>query len=259
MSLARGSKEAEKVSDIKRKLMKLGYPLTDDGANKGVFGPKMEAAVGDFQIKNDLEETGIVDDVTWFAISKAAIDKDLVPVNPAYVEAKKYEGQGEKNKGFIAFMSGFWAKAGLPGYKTIVGSAFAWCGLFVLAMNTQVGQKVITGAAGAKNWSKYGVEIDYKHNGAPKGAVVHINHKGNCNSWSNNHVAFLDADCTAEDLTKSGGVIPLYGGNQSDKVKRSIFSNREICEVRWPMEVEPPGKITESVGCNGGSGNESTK
>ncbi len=181
-------------------------------------------------------------------------------LNPAFNEAKKYEGKGESDKGFVAFMSSYWRRAGLPGYKTIVGSLFAWCGLFVFMANTNVGQKSFSGIAGAKNWARYGVEVEYKKNGAPRGAVVHINHKHNCNSKDDNHVAFLNGNCTAEDLTKSGGTINLYGGNQSNKVKVTAYSNKEICEIRWPEEIVLPGKITVSDGCSGSATqNESTR
>lgn len=260
--LSRGDK-SEKVSELKKYLRQLGYPLNDQGANKGVYGPSTEEYVADFQNRHNLEETGDVDDATWGAIKIAAHESEktgyVPPVNPAYEEAKKYAGKSEKDKGFVAFMSGFWKKLGLN-FKTIIGSSFAWCGLFIFAMNTQVGQKAISGAAGARNWAKYGVEIEYKTNGAPKGAVVHINHKGDCSNSKNNHVAFLDGDCTAEEMTKKDGYIPLYGGNQSDKVKRSMFGTFEICEVRWPTELELPGKITESVDCGGkAGGKESTR
>ncbi len=126
-------------------------------------------------------------------------------------------------------------------------------------MNTQVGQKAISGAAGARNWAKYGVEVEYKKNGAPKGAVVHLNHAHNCSSGSNNHVAFLDGDCTAADLTRAGGTVPLYGGNQSNQVKRSVFSNLEICEIRWPSELPLPGPVTKSIDCGGKSGADTIK
>lgn len=254
LRIARGDK-GEKVSALKDKLIFIGFNLSNSGANAGVFGYKTEAAVTEFQGRNGLGVTGVVDQATW---DKLQIEAEIIVQNPAYLMAKKYAGKGEKDKVFVGFLSGFWKKLGLN-FKTIIGSSFAWCGLFLFAMNTQVGQKAISGAAGAKNWAKYGVELEYKVNGAPKGAVVHINHKGDCKSAKNNHVAFLDGNCTAEDLTKKGGVVPLFGGNQSDMVKRSIFSNSEICEIRWPEELPLPGKITESVDCGGKSGKEGTR
>jgi hypothetical protein len=169
--------------------------------------------------------------------------------NPAYNEAKKHEGKGEHSRSFVAYLSQYWRKVGLPGYKTIIGASFAWCGLFVAAMNTNVGYKFMSGAAGARNWARYGVEIDFRKNGAPRGAVTHINHKGNCKSGSSNHVAFLDGDCTAADLNRKGGIVRLFGGNQSDKVKVSAFPVYEICEIRWPSELPLPGPVLKSDGC----------
>jgi hypothetical protein len=179
--------------------------------------------------------------------------------NPAYNEAKKHEGKGEKDRAFVAYLSGYWKKAGLPGYKTIIGSSFAWCGLFILMANTNVGMKVISGAAGAKNWARYGQEIDFRRDGAPRGAVTYINHKGNCKSGSSNHVAFLDGDCTAADFARKDGRINLFGGNQSNTAKVSSFPAYEICEVRWPSELPLPGPVKISDGCSGAPKGGSTR
>lgn len=179
--------------------------------------------------------------------------------NPAYIEGKKYVGKSEYDSKFNAFLSGFWKLVGVPSYKTIIGSTFAWCGLFIFAMNTEVGQKAISGAAGARNWATYGQKIDYKKNGIPKGAVVHINHASNCSSGSDNHVTFADGDCTAEEINRSGASFPGFGGNQGDRVTRSNYPVNDICEVRWPSEIALPGPITKSIGCTGSSSSESTR
>lgn len=209
----------------------------------GVFGPVTTAKAEEYDVEIKVTKKPVVEKpVVAPAPGKSA--------NPAYNHSKQFGGMGEHVKSFVARMSSYWPKAGLPGYKTIIGSSFAWCGLFILAMNSDVGQKWVSGAAGAKNWAKYGVEIDYKKNGAPRGAVVHINHN-KCGSGSGNHVAFLDGDCTAHDLTRSGGTVALWGGNQGNKVKRSVYSNREVCAVRWPAELPLPGPVTKSVDCTG--------
>ena len=294
MLIARGDKGPQ-VSTLKSYLKKLGYPLSDIGQNKGIFGLKVEYAVADFQDRYGLEETGIVDQVTFDAIVKAANEATTpnVPVqaeNPAYKEAQKYKGQGESNKGFVAFMSKFWPKTGLSNYKTIIGSSFAWCALFIVAMNSEVGQKYLP-SAGAKAQGKYGVEIVWQQNGVPRGAVVHVNHLAKnaktweehaklCKSGSSNHVGFADGDCAADDyflpdvemykdkdghyrakaLAKKGSVIAILGGNQGNMVKRSVYDAREICEVRWPTEIALPGKIAKSKDCGGkSSGPESTR
>lgn len=181
-------------------------------------------------------------------------------INPAYTEAKKYEGKKETDSKFGAWLSAFWAKVGLKNYKTIIGTTFAWCGLFVFAMNTQVGQKAVSDAAAAVSWMKYGQAIDWKANGIPKSAVVQINHNGKCGSSSGNHVTFADGDCSAADLAKPNATFPGFGGNQSDQVKRSNYSVKEICRVAWPSEMPLPGKIEKSVNCaSGGTNNETTR
>lgn len=183
----------------------------------------------------------------------------LKPENPAYKEAKKHAGEKETDSRFNRYLSAFWRIVGLPNYKTIIGASFAWCGLFVAAMNSEAGLKWIANGAGARNWAKYGVEIDWRKNGIPRGAVMHLNHAGNCSSGSGNHVTFADGDCTAAELAKPGAQVPGFGGNQSNTVKRSLFGVKEICAVRWPAEIEKPGPITQSVNCAGGSSGGSTR
>lgn len=179
--------------------------------------------------------------------------------NPAYKEAKKHIGKKETDPVFNRWLSSFWKYCGLPGYKTIIGTSFAWCGLFVLAMNMEVGQKYISGAAGARNWAKYGVAIDWKVNGIPRGAVMHLNHSGNCSQSGKNHVTFADGDCSPEDLKKKGATVPGLGGNQGNQVKRSHYGVFEVCAVRWPTEIPKPGRITKSVNCTGERSNEGSR
>jgi hypothetical protein len=188
--------------------------------------------------------------------------KPIVPVapeNPAYKEAKKHEGARENDPKFNRYLSSFWGRVGLSNYKTIVGTTFAWCGLFIFAMNTEVGQRSISGAAGARNWARYGVSIDWRRDGIPRGAVMHLNHNGRCTSGSSNHVTFADGACTATDLMRKGATVPGFGGNQANTVKRSIYPVYEICEVRWPSEIPLPGPVSQSVDCSGTASDESSR
>jgi hypothetical protein len=187
--------------------------------------------------------------------------------NPAYKEAKKYEGKGENDKGFVVYMSTYWKKVGLPGYKTIVGSSFAWCALFMVMANTNVGQQaVLKAGAAAYSWRDHGTPIDWRKQGIPQGAEVRLNHKGVCNSWKNNHVGYADGDCAATDLIemvkgadgvwrpgkiRKGATIALYGGNQGNLSQRSVFGAGEICDVNWPKELKLPSKVTRSLNCTG--------
>lgn len=217
--------------------------LTEDGDP----GPKTQAALEGFDV-----------DITVKRRVAAPVT-GARPVNPAYQEAKKYEGKTETNSAFGAWLSKFWPKAGLPNYKTIVGSSFAWCALFLVAMNSETGQKYVASAA-ARSWAKYGVEVNWKQDGIPRGAVIHLNHAGNCSSGSSNHVTFADGDCTVAELTKPGATFPGFGGNQGNTVKRSAYGVREICAVRWPSEIPKPGPVTKSYNCSvKATGEESTR
>jgi hypothetical protein len=215
------------------------------------FGENTKTTVSKFQKNIGLPGSGNIGFETL-----AALELEITPnsaahaINPAYEKAKKYIGQKETDKKLQDKLIPYWKRVGLKGYKTLVGSSFAWCALFIVAMNTESGLSTINSAS-AKSFSRYGVEIDWKKDGIPRGAVVHINHKANCNSGSNNHVAFSDGDCTAGDVSKPGSQINFYGGNQNNSVRVSTFPAGDICEVRWPTEIPKPGKIMKSDGCIG--------
>jgi hypothetical protein len=231
----------------------------DPGPIDGKFLTLTRAATSRLQKKNGMEGTGYPGEKTLALLGLEVLGSVKNPepvvtrpglkvVNPAHQEAKKYLGKTEFMKPFSDWLSRFWPKAGLPSYKTIVGTSFAWCGLFVLAMNSEVGLKYVGGAAAAISWQKYGQPIDWKKNGIPEGAVVQINHN-KCGSGSGNHVTFADGDCTAQDLLKSGATFPGLGGNQQSSVRRSDYPVTEICAVRWPSELPLPGPVTQSVNC----------
>ena len=181
----------------------------------------------------------------------APIDTGLSK-NPAYNQAKKHEGEGENKSKFVAYLAAFWPKTGLN-YKTIIGSSVAWCGLFIVAMNSETGLNYIKKGAGARNWALYGQKIEWKTQGIPRGAVMHLNHDGNCSSKSSNHVTFSDGDCTAEELLKAKATVPGFGGNQQNTVNRTMYDVKKICAVRWPEEITLPSKVTKSVNCSSGS------
>ena len=126
-------------------------------------------------------------------------------------------------------------------------------------MNSETGLSWIAKGAGARNWAKYGQAVEWKVNGIPKGAVMHLNHKGDCSSGSGNHVTFADGDCSPQDLASKNATVAGFGGNQSNTVKRSIYSVKEVCAVRWPAEIDLPSKITKSVNCSGKKSDESTR
>jgi hypothetical protein len=179
--------------------------------------------------------------------------------SPWLTEAKKHEGKKESDSAFNKFASGFWKLVGLKGYTSISGSARAWCGLFIVIALSGTGYGYLKNGAGAKNWAKYGQEINWRVDGIPQGAIVQINHV-KCGSGSGNHVALANGFCTAADLLKKNARIALFGGNQSNKAQVSIYAATEICAARWPAESKKPGPVTVSKNCSdGGSAAGSTR
>jgi peptidoglycan hydrolase-like protein with peptidoglycan-binding domain len=240
--------KGEDVKTLQTALNEKGFKLTVDG----VFGPVTAKAISEFQKSFGSAGSGVLGPITLERLG-IQIKKPDQPVNPAYIEAKKHLGKKETDPAFNKYLSGFWKIVGLPNYKTIVGASFAWCALFIAAMNSEVGiQYMSKYGAAARTWAKYGQAIDWKTNGIPEGAVIHINSKS-CGAGSGNHVTFAGGSCTPEYLRTKGAVVPGMGGNQSNMVKVSYYSATKVCAVRWPAEIELPKRVTQNVNCGGGS------
>lgn len=183
--------------------------------------------------------------------------------NPKWYDlALKYLGKTEFDKEFDKFLSGFWKIVGLNGYKTIVGSKYAWCGLFVAVMLYLSGYQYAKNGAGAKNWSVFGTNIEFKTKGIPHGAIVRLNHGFDCSSSKGNHVGFACGSYKPSDFfvngkLKAGATITLLGGNQGNTVKYSEYDMREVCSVTYPSEETPP-EVTETIPCDKTGGKDST-
>lgn len=172
---------------------------------------------------------------------------------------RKYLGAKETDSWFSKFMVPKWSLFGMD-LGTIAQSWTAWCGLMVAVALSMAGLEYAKDGALARNWAKYGQKIEWRVDGIPEGAIVHINHKFDCSSSSSNHVAFANGDCTAADLLKPGATIDLLGGNQNNQVKVSTYPVKEVCNVRWPPEEVKPGRVTKSINCTSKkTGTESTR
>lgn len=178
---------------------------------------------------------------------------------PWYDEAKKHDGENEYQSKLAALLVPFWKKLFGLNFKDLIGSPHAWCGLFVGAM-LYIGHAEYTSrGASAIAYDSYGQRIEWQTEGIPQGAIVRINHDGDCKSASNNHVTFADGDCAAADLMKPNATFPGYGGNQGNAVKRSNYSVKEICSVRWPPDYVKPPRVAASKNCSGSKSAESTR
>lgn len=292
-SIKRGDKSAlVGLAQTILKRIKLYDATVDDD-----FGGVTEDAVEAYQNLKGLKPTGIIDEALWIMLAaepdevkavepEKPVTPPTVPVpvgdheiTPEFLEAKKYEGKGEDDPAFVKDISKRgWPKVGLPSFKTIVGSGFAWCAMFFVLMQSDVGAKYIASAM-AKDQRASGQVIEWQTRGIPKSARVGINHDGNCSHNSDNHITWADADCAPQDLIEmkqdANGVWkatsnppkrksvtwPGYGGNQGNKAQTSRYHAYEICSVRWPVEMKLPPPVKKSVGCltGGGSTGESTR
>lgn len=233
----------------------------------GEFGGQTDHYLKKFQAEKGLVADGIAGPLTMAALESKAPAPISEPVEsagnaPWMEEAKKHLGKNESDPEFNKKVSAYWKLVGLPGYKTIKGNTYAWCAVFIVMVASAGGGYKYAGTASAKRQGQASESIyhsiDWRKNGAPSGAVAHINHSGECNAGSGNHVAFVSGDCTAEDLNKRGAEIALLGGNQNNRVSRVNYPVAHLCEVRFFKEqtvngavikIPMPGKVLKSQNC----------
>lgn len=239
------------------------YRLTVDGD----FGDLTLKSSSDFQKKHGLTGTGKPGNATLGLLGLKVVKENIITQATSWGSIlRKYEGKHESDKAFQEYMDSYWAKSGLPNFKGLVGSARAWCGVFVFMGLTVAGYQTPVNSFRAKSWDGYGHAIDFKKDGIPKDAIIRVNSKGDCKSASNNHVTTANGYCAAATLNKAGATIGAFGGNQSDKAKVSIYKVSTVCYVGWPNKtavgtpVEKPAKVLKDNNCTGtGSTNESTR
>lgn len=165
---------------------------------------------------------------------------------PWMLFAKAMLGKKETDTGFAREMIPLWKKLFGRSIGAIAGNSNAWCGLFVGRCLMEAKMSWQKGGELAGNWREYGVALDWKKNGIPEGAILHINHSGNCKKGSSgNHVTFAATDHAPGDL-KTAGVFFGLGGNQGNKVCVAVYSTKEICEARWPKEYAIPAPVLVS-------------
>lgn len=250
-----GDKGSVAVKHLQISLNERGEKLVVDGD----YGPKTKAAVSEFQKSINLPGSGIVGPLTLAALGLEVALTDIKDKAkaPWFWVAKKFEGKHESNKEFQEKLGSMWGKAGLPQFKGLVGSARAWCALFVLANLAWAGVSYKGLTAAAKSGQNLGHDLDWKKDGFPQGSVVWINAKS-CKSGSGNHITFANGDCSAADLGKAGATFSGYGGNQGNMAKISTYSVARICSVNWPEKeadgtpVAKPGPVLVSKNCSNG-------
>jgi hypothetical protein len=228
------------------------------GEIDGVFGHRTKDAISKFQKSIGLRGSGIIGPKTLAGLKITLVEPKRSGKNPPWYDyAKKFSGKKETDPKFAKFMIPKWKLVGLD-LKRIDKKWAAWCGLAMAVALSGVGLNYSKKGAAAKNWAKFGVAIEWKTHGIPRGAIIHINKR--CGSGSGNHVTQADGDCTAKDLLKKGATINGYGGNQGNRWKVSTYPVSRICAVRWPKDYPYPPRVLKSERCTSGkSKDESTR
>lgn len=226
------------------------------------FGPKTEAAVQAVQRENGLAGSGIIGSKTLEILGlKVSESKPHVPPTkelPWLAVAYSHLGKKETDPVFAKYMASHWYLVSLS-LSGIAKNYEAWCGLYMAYSYWKAGFEHAKNGALALNWGKWGLKIDFKKNGIPRGSSLHINHNGKASS-SGNHVGWPIYDYTPEYLSNPENLIAMIGGNQSNSVRVSYFKVKTVLNCRWvnSKDYPLPGRITKTTHKGSGSTNDTT-
>lgn len=124
-----------------------------------------------------------------------------------------------------AELSIYWKYTNCKQFTDVRGREHAWCAMTANAALIESGFEGTHDAA-AFSFSDYGDECSLQY-----GAIIILQHPN-----GSHHVTFF-----TRWLDKEHNLIELFGGNQSDSIKKSIFNvsgnangHDEIIAIRWP-------------------------
>lgn len=208
----------------------------------GDWGPVTTAKAGEFELvgvtlknKPALKPAADYFGAPWMGVDVELIGRD--------------ESDAELNARYVPE----WAKVGLPGYKSLVGNARAWCSIRCTKALRQVGVSVKGLTAGAASHSKWGKKSPFWF-----GATCDIKHAS-----GGRHVCFF-----LYWLDEKNKIAATLDGNRGNKfcVARTDLSGSGdslVSGPRWALEV-PDGQSVAmadviakypffKVGASGGS------
>lgn len=212
------------TKQIQEALLARGHDLGPTGAD-GALGRRTIEAVAAFQAaeKLDIRFPGTIGPKTIAALGITTAD----PVAPAWIlEARRYLGLHERRD----------AKR-LDKALRLDASEIAWCGAFVgMVVAATLPKEVLpANPLGARNWLRFGSEID-----EPQIGAVAVFWRGSKSGWSG-HVGFV----AGHDKTH----LHILGGNQSDSVSVARIAKDRLLGYRWPTTAPdvPTGKLALST------------
>lgn len=204
--------------EFKTLLVKHGYNLDIENPS---WGPKCKSAVKDFQSKNGLNITGVIDKHTLALLNKEPISGDSHP--------------RDKLPGYYLIAKGEVGIKEIPGkkdnpkireyHKSVDGKEMSeenhWCAAFVHWCLKKANEKApVSQTRRARSFLKYGAEVKN-----PKEGDIVIFWRTSIDS-KDGHVAFFVKET-------SKGIVVL-GGNQSDAVNESVYPKSRLLGYRRP-------------------------
>lgn len=204
------------LEDVKKQIMSDNLPVLEEATLEAILKTKVEAQkwclglAGDELLFNAINEGVLVTNTT------IRMRDDTVPVN---LQTSDWITIAKRELGTEEIIGG--SNSRIEEYLRTTGKNTTdetpWCSAFVNWVMSQAGYKG-TNSALAHSWADWG---DPVAPGTLGSIVVFTRGKGG-------HVGF----CVGYDSRT--GNIKLLGGNQSDKVRISNYSNRNVISWRWP-------------------------
>lgn len=201
------------VKAIQLALRARGYPLT----GTGWFGPATDTAVEDFQRRNGMPVTGIVDDATATLLDRPLLSSTpSVPlwlaVSLANLGLKEAPGAAN-NKELVADI-----KSVAPDYQS---DATPWCAGWVSFCLSKAGEKPSSLPLWALSYSDTKKQPFVRLAGPAVGAIAVKTRNGG------GHVTFVAG-------RTRGGALACCGGNQNDEVNVSPYKEDVFVGFFWP-------------------------
>ena len=213
------------VKFLQTEMNKQGENLKVDGDP----GPKTQAALAKFDVgivvtKQPADDTlapAPVAEGDYFGAPWIGVDLDLL-------------GRDESDKELNARYVPEWAKVGLPGYKSLMGNARAWCAIRVSKALRQVGINVKGLTAAASSMSKFGKKCPFWF-----GAGLDIKHRA-----GGRHVCFF-----LYWIDEAKKIAATLDGNRGNKfcVARTDLSGSGdtlVTGPRWPNDAPDGMKVS---------------
>jgi len=215
------------VRQIQLALKARGYPLT----GTGYFGPQTDTSVEEFQRKNNIPVTGVVDAATARLLDRT-VASPAAPQTPLWLAVSLshlglHEGVGAAdNKELIADI-----QTVAPDYQH---DATPWCAGWVSFCLSKAGEKPSSQPLWALSYADVQNQPVVKLGGPAVGAIAVKKRNGG------GHVTMVAG-------RTRGGTLACCGGNQNDEVNVSPYDPSVFVGFFWPRGAALPTKVGMGV------------